>query len=91
MKLNRSVLTLGFFYIIGAIMLIPIISYYLGIKYIFFKQAFIQVYLCGPVLVFLGLLLFFFIKKRLIGVFFLITGLWWLINVIYELLRYQTS
>jgi len=86
MKPSRSTVIIGVFYIIGAIMIIPILSYYLGINYVFPQQAYIQIYLSGPLLIVFGLLLFFFYKKRLIGGVFFILGLWWLLSVFYELL-----
>lgn len=73
------------FYIIGFIFLIPIISYYLSIPDILPKQAYIQVVLSGPILIILGLVLFLFYKRKLVGIFFLLIGIWWVINIIYEL------
>ncbi|MBB6239846.1 drug/metabolite transporter (DMT)-like permease [Pedobacter sp. AK013] len=75
-----------FFYIIGIFFIIPIISYYLSLPDIFPKQAYIQVYLSGPILLILGLFLFFNYRKKTIGLIFLVTGVWWIFNIIYELL-----
>lgn len=74
------------FYLIGAIFLIPILSYYLSIPDILPKQAYIQVYISGPILIILGLLLFFLYRKKLIGLVFLMIGIWWILNIAYELM-----
>jgi hypothetical protein len=84
MKLSRSVI-IRTFYIIGAILIVPILLYYLGINSLLPQQIYIQVYLTGPLLIILGLLLFFLYRKRLTGAVFFIIGLWWAINIIYEL------
>lgn len=85
--MNRKIKQQGiwFFYIIGVVFIIPIISYYLSLPDIFPKQAYIQVYLSGPILLILGLILFFNYRKKLIGLIFLATGVWWILNIIYEL------
>ncbi|WP_129714792.1 hypothetical protein [Pedobacter sp. SYP-B3415] len=46
-------------YLIGAVFIVPILAYYLSIPDVFPKQVYIQVYLSGPILVSLGLILFF--------------------------------
>lgn len=74
------------FYLIGVVFLIPILSYYFSIPDILPKQAYIQVYLSGPILIILGLLLFFLYRKKLIGVIFLVIGTWWMLNIVYELM-----
>jgi len=76
---------LWFFYIIGFVFIMPIISYYLSIPDVLPKQAYIQVYLSGPILLILGLILFFNYSKKAVGIFFLITALWWILSLIYEL------
>lgn len=74
------------FYLIGVVFLIPILSYYFSIPDILPKQAYIQVYLSGPILIILGLLLFFLYGKKLIGVIFFVIGIWWILNIVYELM-----
>jgi len=76
---------LWFFYIIGFVFIMPIISYYLSIPNVLPKQAYIQVYLGGPILLILGLILFFNYSKKGVAIFFLITALWWILSLIYEL------
>lgn len=73
------------FYITGFILLIPIVSYYLSIPDILPKQAYIQVVLSGPILIILGLVLFFFYRKKIGGLILLLIGIYLVINIIYEL------
>ncbi|PTS95557.1 hypothetical protein DBR11_21120 [Pedobacter sp. HMWF019] len=85
-QIKDKQLGIWFIYILGGGLMIPIISYYLSIPDILPMQAYIQVYLSGPILVVLGLLLFFFYRKKPVGLFFFIMGIWWILNIVYELL-----
>lgn len=80
-KTNKQLMI---FYVIGIIFLIPVISYYFSIPDILPKQGYIQVFLSGPVLIILGGVLFFLYKKKRVGLVFSAIGLWWILNIIYE-------
>jgi hypothetical protein len=75
----------GFFILSVFVFIMPIISYYLSIPDVLPKQAYIQVYLSGPILLILGLILFFNYSKKVVAIFFLITALWWILSLMYEL------
>lgn len=73
-------------------MMIPIIFYYLNsyrileVRYELPFHTFIQVFLSVPVLIILGIILFFKFKHRIGGAIFLFMGLLWLWAIIYELM-----
>lgn len=73
------------------VLVYPIVSYYLQhfrlIEHIptLPFQTFIQVFLSGPLLSILGILLIVRFKKKILGLLFLACGLFWLWGIFYEL------
>lgn len=89
MKIRKVFLFIIIFVCI--VLVYPIVSYYLQ----YFRliehmptlpsQTFIQVFLSGPLLSILGILLIVRFKKKILGLLFLAGGLFWLWGIFYEL------
>ena len=83
-------ITIFFLYCTGIIMMYPIVVYYLkSFRLINFlpllpKHIFVQVFLSSPILILVGLLLYFKFKNKIFGVLFFVIGILWLIGILYE-------
>ncbi|WP_143708757.1 hypothetical protein [[Flexibacter] sp. ATCC 35208] len=80
-------------FIMGIIMVYPILLYFLQdykAIYNYFPllpfHSYIQVFFSGPVLITIGAIIFFAYKQRIVGLFFSITGLFWIGAIIHELI-----
>lgn len=78
-------ISIWFFYGICFFMVLPILSYYLGFTDVFDYQGYVQVYFSGPVLAIIGIIIYFFYRKKIIGSIFFILGVWWIVSIINEL------
>lgn len=85
--MKESRLIIWFSYLVGVVLVIPIVSYYLSLNDILANQSFIKIYLSGPGLVILGLLLFFVFRRKYIALSFFVIGLWWIISIVSELMN----
>ena len=78
-------------YIIGLIMIYPIIVYHLKASRMVAElpllpgHIYVQVFLSAPVLLITGTVLFFKYKHRVAGVLFFMFGLLWLLEIIQDL------
>ena len=75
-------------YAIGIFLVSPIILYFIWPEEIFPLQGYIQVYFSGPLLLSVGIILFFGYKKRVFGLLFFGIGFCWLGLIFYELYNY---
>jgi len=82
-----------FLYIIGIIMVYPILLYFLQdykAIYNYFPllplHSYIQVFFSGPVLIVIGAIIFWGYKQRILGLGFSISGLFWIGAIIHELI-----
>ena len=48
------------------------------------KHLFVQVFLSSPILILLGLLLFFKFQHKIAGAIFFIVGILWMIEILYD-------
>jgi hypothetical protein len=88
-NLNKIIIFL--IYCTGIIIIYPVLVYYLkslqivNLLPLLPKQIFIQVFVSSPLLILVWLLLFFKFKHKIFGIFFFVTGIFWLIGIFYEL------
>ena len=75
-------------YAIGIFLVIPIILYFIWPEKIFPLQVYIRVFFSGPLLLSVGIILFFGYKKRVFGLLFFGIGFCWLCLIFYELYGY---
>lgn len=75
-------------YAIGIFLVSPIILFLIWPEEIFPFQGYIQLYFSGPLLLSVGIVLFFSYKKRGFGLLFFGIGFCWLGAIAYELYGY---
>lgn len=82
---KTTVLTM--LYIVGILMVYPLLSYYLGLGRLlpaFPNQVYIHVYCSGPLLIIVGFLLFFVYRQRIPGSVSFLIGILCIAAVLYE-------
>ncbi|ASZ12840.1 hypothetical protein CK934_18700 [Chitinophaga sp. MD30] len=84
---------LAFLYFIGAILVYPILLYFLQNYKIIYSylpllplHSYIQVFFSGPFLIVVGGILFFRYKHKVFGLCFFLTGVLWIGAIFYELI-----
>lgn len=96
--MNSKIVQLGLLYLLGVFFLYPILAhiimYQLGLMTDRLPHGefwlYLQIFISGPALIAIGLLLYFKfggVSNRILGVLFLIIALYWLYNVITDVIK----